>query len=297
MRALVVLVVVLLPIGARADDATAQRDLVIEYTRIARGAAMGGDCDTARDLAERVRTLDPVFYASEVATDTAIASCLPPPASPAAVAPVEKSAPLPPVLAPPGVSPRVDAPPRIPHPPLQPPAPPLSGGRIVGEIIVGGLLGIVGGLIGGLAGAVVCADGDGEFACLGSVIIGGYFGGAAAFGLGVAAVGKSGDQDGSVGAAVLGGVLGAGVGLVSLFALDDGGGNEGAIVTLFVGAPIVGALFGFNATRRWRAPKSPRVGSLLRLDGGSVSLGIPVVVHAEQRGVPTTSVSLFSGAF
>lgn len=61
-----VLVLLLLLAVAVADDA--QRDL-LEYTRLARGAAQGGDRDAARELGNRVRDPDPTFYANDFAAD------------------------------------------------------------------------------------------------------------------------------------------------------------------------------------------------------------------------------------
>ncbi len=59
--------------------------------------------------------------------------------------------------------------------------------------------------------------------------------------------------------------------------------------------PMIGALIGFNATRHWDEP--PPVGSVVRLDRGRVSLGVPLVLHTEVGGAPTTTLSLFSGSF
>ena len=63
--------------------------------------------------------------------------------------------------------------------------------------------------MGGLIGAGLCLDDGGEYACLASVVIGAYIGGVLAVPLGVYAVGASGDQDGSLGSAILGSVLGS----------------------------------------------------------------------------------------
>jgi hypothetical protein len=278
---------------AQADDA-AQRDLLVEYKRIARDAALGGNCEAARELAERVRVLDPAYFAAEVATDPTIAPCLPPPSSPAAVAPVDGAVPIaPPASVAPRVIDREPAPPAL-VPYDRPAVPPLDGGRIIGEILLGGLSAGLGILGGGLIGVAVCADDGGEFSCLGSAIVGAYFGGAAMFGLGVYAAGQAGDQTGSLGAAMLGGMLGAGVGLGALFALEES--SEVLLATFLIGGPVAGALIGFNGTRRWKSAK-PAVGSLFRFDRDGVSLGIPIVIHGEQRGAASTSLTLFSGAF
>ena len=293
MRAVVVLLW-LAPAIARADEA-ADRSLLVEYRRLAGEAARTGNCDPARELATQVKSIDPAFFTNEYATDPLIAPCLPPPSSPAAIAPVDTPSRLTP---PPPVEhvETVDVP-RVPrYLPDRSPVPPLDGGRLIGELFVGSLIGFGGALVGGLAGALLCVDGDGggDSICLGSAVIGGYLVGSMSFGLGVAVVGRSGGQTGSTGAAVGGGLLGSLIGLVALFGLADTNGE--IAVTIGIASPVLGAMIGFNATRRWKDPR-PMVGSLFRLDRGGVSLGIPFVIHGEQRGIPTTSVPLFSGSF
>lgn len=291
MRAVVVLLW-LAPAIAVADGA-ADRDLLVEYRRLAADAARTGNCDPARELVVQVKSMDPEFFANEYATDPLIAPCLPPPNSPAPIAPVDSGAPLTPPLEP------IEAP-RVPFSmPDRPAVPPLDGGRLVGELLLGGLIGFGGVIVGGFAGAGLCVDNGGEdggddFACLGSIVIGAYVVGAVGFGLGVGIVGRSGSQTGSIGAAIGGTLLG---GLVSLLSLYSN--NDELIVGAMVGLPVLGGMIGFNATRRWRnpSPSFAPIGSLVRLDRGGVSLGIPFVTHGEQRGIPTTSVPLFSGSF
>ena len=293
MRVVVVLLW-LAPAIAVADGA-ADRDLLVEYRRLASDAARTGNCDPARELATQVKSMDPVFFANEYATDPSIAPCLPP-SSPTSTAPVDPAVPQAPPLE--AVKP-VEAP-RVPfYLPVRPAVPPLDGARLLGELVLGGLIGFGGVIVGGFAGAGLCVDDGGDdggddFACLGSIVIGGYLVGAVGFGLGVGIVGRSGSQTGSIGAAIGGTVLGGLVSLLSLYSKKDE-----IIVGAMVSMPILGGIIGFNATRRWRVP-SPSVapiGSLVRLERGSISLGIPFVMHGEQRGIPTTSVPLFSGSF
>lgn len=293
MRGLVVLLW-LAPALAEAD-AGADRDLLVEYRRLAGDAARTGSCDPARELAAQVKSMDPVFFANEYATDPLIAPCLPPPSSPAPISPVDSGAPLTPPEPP---LETVDAP-RVPFSmPARPAVPPLDGARLVGELLLGGLIGFGGVIVGGFAGAGLCDanggdDGGDDFACLGSIVITAYLVGAVGFGLGVGIAGRAGSQTGSIGAAIGGTLLGGLVSLLSLYSK-----NDEIIVGAMVGMPLLGGMIGFNVTRRWRDPSpSFALGSLVRLDRGGVSLGIPLVTHGEQRGIPTTSVPLFSGSF
>ena len=292
MRVLVVLLC-LVPAVALADGA-ADRALLVEYRRLAGEAARTGNCDPARELATQVKSLDPVFFANEYATDPLIAPCLLPPSSPAAIAPVDAPAQLTPPRPPVEQVETVEVPRAPSFLPDRPPVPPLHGGRLFGEVVLGSFVGLGGALVGGLVGALLCVGEGGEFDCLGSALIGGYVIGSMSFGLGVAVVGRSGSQTGSTGAAVGGGLLGSLIGMVALFGLNNT--SAELAVTVVLASPVLGAMIGFNATRRWKDPK-PMVGSLFRLDRGSVSFGIPFVIHGEQRGIPTTSVPLFSGSF
>ncbi len=274
MRALVVLLL-LLPRAATADDLdpTAIHDLVVEYKRLALESASAGACGPARDLSFKVLGLDPAFHAAEFATDPELAPCLQPAVHdilPSKVAPPRDERPVVPT-----------------HPtePVRGPTPPVRPGRVVAQVFLGGLISLVGAGLGLLAGAVICVDDS----CEDSALIGAYIGGAIAFGVGAHGIGSLGEQTGSLPATVIGAAVGAGVGLVGLAAPDS---NRELGIGLFVGAPIVGALVGFHLTRRWREPKVA-VGSLLYLDRGAISLGVPIVGHADQR----TTLSLLAGSF
>jgi len=126
--------------------------------------------------------------------------------------------------------------------------PPLSGGRITGEILVGGVGGIVGWLGGGFIGAGVAGEGyPGELA---GFFIGGSIGYTLGCPIGVYLVGNIGNETGDFLATLGGGILG---GLASLFIftaiikdLDNG-------AVVLVGPPI-GATIGFNLTRRYKSP-------------------------------------------
>jgi hypothetical protein len=90
------------------------------------------------------------------------------------------------------------APSAEPPPPAKRGTPPLSAGRVLGEIMVGGLAGIGGAYLGGYLGYATCTDHGGEWSCVGNVLIGGYAGGIIAMSLGVYAVGSIDDQGGLV---------------------------------------------------------------------------------------------------
>jgi hypothetical protein len=284
----VILVLVLLPSFARADD-SANRDLAIEYTRLARDAAAAGNCEITRDLGEKVRSLDANHYTAAFVTDEVIAKCLP------ATSPVPQPTPVAP---PTNVAPT----PELPEQPPSRPPPSLDVSRLFIEIVLGSVASLGGILGGGLLGALVCADDDTEFGCLGSAIVGAYVGGSVMFGVGVYLGGADGEQTGSLGMAVLGGLLGAAVGILGLVTLGDihSDAADTAMAVMLVGGPVVGSLIGFNSTRRWTADTAIRRGtptSLLRFDGNGVSVGIPLVLHRDVRGVPTTTFSLVSGSF
>jgi len=227
--------IVLVPSLALADE-----DVLVNYTRVAHDAALQGSCDVVKETAAKVRELDPAFYEASFATDQAIADCLadrvpaPPPDAPAPPAP-------PPVVAAPSLVPVHAA--ALPERPTG--RPPLSAGRVVGELVVGGLAGIGGAYVGGYIGLATCTDHSGEFACLGNVLIGGYVGGVVAMSLGVYAIGSAGDETGSFGATLGGAALGSLAGI----AVAAGGNDDGAAVIGLIGMPIAGALLGFNLSR------------------------------------------------
>jgi len=292
---------------AHADDtgppgATGPRppdELAPSYVVIARDAAAAGTCDVVRDLGAQIQALDPALHARVFVTDPVIAPCL-------RGAPPPTPAPPPPTLSPPGlprVTPREDDDTPPARPPIalprtapavaasidRPATPELSGGRIIGEVLLGGLAGTGGLFLGGLIGAGLCLDDGGEFACLGSVVIGAYIGGVLAVPLGVYAVGASGDQDGSLGSTILGSVLGSALGFGSLLISEEIG------VALLVTGPPIGAVVGFNRSRRWdQTAGTPR----LSVRGGDVALGIPLVTRGTSAtGAPVTTLTLLGGSF
>jgi len=181
--------------------------------------------------------------------------------------------------------------------PASPAEPPLDGGRMVGETLVGAGVGFVGMVLGGAAGVgIECSGGcPGEFGGLGGAIIGGAIGGVVGIGTGVYLIGNAGDQTGSYGATIGGALLGATLGGLVAAGFANANLDTAAGISAVAG-PFVGALIGFNATRRWDRPaQAPALGSLVRFDRGALRAGIPLVTPATASGGGL--LSLASGTF
>lgn len=132
-------------------------------------------------------------------------------------------------------------------------APPLSGNRVVGEALLGGLF-AVGGAVGGayLGASIELSNGcSGEFCGLGGAVLGGAAGLAFVTPLGVYLAGNTNGETGSFGATLGGSVLGtlAGIGLAA--ASQD----EGVALAALAIGPVAGSMIGFNLTRRYDQPK------------------------------------------
>ncbi len=132
--------------------------------------------------------------------------------------------------------------------------PELSGGRLVGELFAGLGSGAAGLLVGGLGGlgfaeATACGD---PFCTLDYAAIGGAVGYAATVPLGVYLAGRAGDETGSLGWTYAGSLVAslAGVALLSVR-------NEWT-TGVAAATPIVGAMIGFNATRRYEPSRRAR---------------------------------------
>lgn len=314
--------VVVLVCSVRVALADANHDLVVEYTRIAHDI---GDCSVVRDLGDKVKALDEAYYTSTFLADPVMAKCYPP------VEPAVEAAQQPPSETPPiqllsdrdrcirdraqlfrDAQAKTDLDERTRLLQLMPdcnavtqPAgvmlrsgkPPIDGGRVVGQVVLGTVTGAVGVIGGAYAGYGVCSDRSGEFACIGHIVIGAFVGGVAGMSFGVYAVGNAKSTRGSYGTTFLGTLLGAGVGILVGIAVGQGN-NEGVGFGAFVATSMAGSLVGFYAGRKWR-DEPPRVGSLLRLDRGRVSLGLPLpaLVRSETQQRAITAVPLFSGSF
>jgi hypothetical protein len=126
--------------------------------------------------------------------------------------------------------------------------PPLSGGRVVGEALLGGLFAVGGGIGGGYIGmSLELANGcNGEFCGLGGVFLGGLAGVTLAAPVGVYLAGSSGDHTASFGATLGGSAIGMLAGFVTLAASE-----EWVAAPLLVIGPVVGSMIGFNLTRKY----------------------------------------------
>jgi hypothetical protein len=229
----------------------------------------------------RLWALLPLLIASRVSAQPAD-DPVPPPAPPPAATATPPPAPL--VVRPPSEV-----------APVRPGTPPLSAGRVIGELALGAGLGAAGFFGGGMIGAGVEKSngcGSSDFCGLGGAIIGGYIGGSLGLGLGVALAGNIGDETGSTGAAIGGGFLG---GLVAL-GVGEGIGkatrSDTAGWVVGLSAWPATAVVAFNLTRHWKSGPVT-TGSLLRYDRGRPSVGIPLVVRSDNA----IALSLASGSF
>ena len=274
----VAVVVVVPPAPARAAPRTLPpvemvRDnlLVLAHAKTALDAALAGHCEVVLQIPPQLRALDPVFYELLFAVDPPIAACLTGRAVPRASwipqrAPRERL-----------VTDRRE--------------PPASGTRIAGELLLGALVGGGGALIGALIGAGACIGGGDTGDCTASLVGGAYLASVATVPLGVYAAGNSGRETGSLGMTYAGAALG---GLGGLLLLANG---EDTVTTIgLVLAPSIGAIIGFNMTRRYK-PRRVAYGALLLFDDGRPSLGIPVVTRAAARDRTVTAVPLLGGTF
>jgi hypothetical protein len=242
-----------------------ENSLLLDHTRLAREAARAGRCELVIELSPKVRALDPTFHGLFV-LDPLIAACVNPGALPAAapetrIVVIERRA-----------------------------EPPPSMGRIAGELLLGGLVGAGGALVGLLMGAAICED-SGQ-SCDAWAIGGAYAGSIAAIPFGVRAAGAIGDQTGSLGATYLGGLLGGAGGLLML-----ANGRSSITAVGLVLAPSVGAVIGFNTTRRYKSRRvrvpAPRAGAR----GGGPALAVPIPTRTRSEAGTVTSIPLVTGTF
>jgi len=249
-------------------DMVRDNSLLLSHARTARDAAVSGSCDIVVRLGAQVREIDPTFHDQLFVRDPTIAACLypgkvrPPPPRPRFTVREVRS------------------------------DPPASAGRILGEVLLGMVVGTGGALIGGLVGNAACLGGD-SGDCDPSLAGGAYLGYVATLPLGVTPAGRSGGQTGSLGAAYLGAAAGGVGGLLMLAS-----GRENIAILGMVLAPPLGAMVGFNATRRYKPRVVPVVGALVSWsagDGASLGVPLPVRVRSEDRTV--TSIPLLGGTF
>lgn len=199
---------------AAADSAT----LVAADSASAIDAATHGHCEKAHELGARVRELDATYYANTLAKDASFARCVDPP---------------------PVASPRVRG-----------GSPPLSAGRVAGELLAGFATAVGGAFVGGALGLELGTD---TRYVLQRMILGGMVGMVVAYPIGIHLVGRIGDQHGSYTAGLIGTAVPAAVGF-GLFLAAAYTQSEpllvGAIV-VGVGGSAVGGLVAYNWSRRY----------------------------------------------
>lgn len=179
--------------------------------------------------------------------------------------------------------------------------PPLNYGRILGEIVLGGIggigLGYAGARIGGQS--FECEGEDGFLCGLYGALIGASIGWMAGSTAGVYVVGNAGDERGSLMATLLGSLGGILIGTVISGALlqDD---DESPMIFLTVppiSAAIVAA-FAFNSSRRYRSISSSASG-LIDIRDGRVRFNVPSIYLYQTRmdGKISRSVNLLWATF
>ena len=123
------------------------------------------------------------------------------------------------------------------------------------------------------------------------------FGGAAMTPAVVYLIGNHGPQQGSLGKTYLYGAVGAAVGGLLLYLAFETDSDALGIFALTVStfAPAVGAVIGYNASRRYD-PEAPAPGALLSVGQGKLRLGVPapqVFVSGGRRKIPGIAVRIF----
>jgi hypothetical protein len=147
--------------------------------------------------------------------------------------------------------------------------PPVSGGRIVGELFAGAGAAVVGAILG--AGTAVAASGESGWDRLDYALAGGVVGVALAPPVGVYLVGTAGDETGSFAATFAGSLVGGGLGFLMAVAI---GGNDDSYLVSLIACPAIGATIAFNLTRKVEEPETP-TSAVLSSVNGNLKLGIP----------------------
>lgn len=236
MRGLVVVAVLLGAVApARADSVA----LLVSETRAAHDAAANGNCQIVVSIGVRMQASAIDYYRTAFLADPAIAACIERPSQPDSTQREGTS-----------------------YLPL----------RIAGELVVGGVL-TLGGGIGGLA---LGAEAGGDLYCdrdspcnEGPLKFGVTVGAVVAAPLGVYLIGTLGSDTGSFPATALGSLVGVVPGLVVLGVDDD------YAFPFLLSGPLVGAIVGFNLTRRdERDTASVAAVPMVRIDHGQSTFGI-----------------------
>lgn len=229
-----------------------------EILGLARGAHVAGargDCVGARVLAGRIQRIDPDFYAAVISTDLSITACKPKPR----VYAVDPE--LPAVLKP------VARRPVLPNYPID------AGAKLPNQLFLGSVMGAGLGFLGVVAGIGGDDEGLGVLAygSLGLVV------GTTA---GVVFAGDNAGSDYSLGLTLAGSITGTLLGWKIVLGGSDID-SPALAIGILVGMPTLGAMLGFNASRR-------------TLYAPTTQAAIPA---APRIGDPTTSMPLLGGSF
>jgi hypothetical protein len=231
-----------------------------EILGLARGAHVAGargDCVGARTLAARIERQDPDFYAAVISTDPSITACKPKPR----VYAVDREEPS--VFRRPAAASTIGT---GTHAPLD------SGRNVGGQLLLGGVMAAGLGFLGVLAGASSEEPG---------IILFSGIGLAAGASAGVILVGDNEGSDYSLGLTIAGSVTGSIIGWRIALGNNNNVDNAAFTIGVLVAAPTLGAMLGFNLSRRTLYPEPFRAG----------------VAAAPRISDPTTSLPLLSGAF
>ncbi len=229
-----------------------------EILGLARGAHVAGargDCVGARTLAARIRRQDPDFYAAVISTDPAVVACKPKPRV-YAVDPEEPVVGRPTHMATGGTVP-VD-----------------RGRNGIGQLFLGSVMGAGLGLVGGLVGASASRD-ESE-----GILLYGSLGLVVGTSAGVILAGDNAATDYSLGLTLAGSTIGTILGW--RIVIDSNNLEPAVALGILVGAPTLGAMLGFNASRRALYPAA------------STRVTVP---SAPRISDPMTSVPIAMGSF
>ncbi|MFN0251937.1 MAG: hypothetical protein ACKV2T_33990 [Kofleriaceae bacterium] len=264
-------VVLLIPTFAVAQPGTVEpvpmphtsRATSPELLGLARGAHSAGergDCVGARTLAARIERLDPDFHAAVISTDPSITACKPK----ARVYAVDPEWPV--VQRPTRTA--VSNPSAVTYPRDR-------GRNGIGQLFLGSVMGAGVGLLGGLFGASTSEDE------LGGVLLFGSLGLVTGTTAGVIFAGDNEATDYSLGWTIAGSVSGTLLGWRIVFS-NNNFENAAFAVGVLVVTPTLGAMLGFNVSRRQLYPDA------------SLRVSIP---SAPRISDPTTTMPVLSGSF
>jgi hypothetical protein len=165
--------------------------------------------------------------------------------------------------------------------------PPASGGKTAGQILAGVGVGVLGCAVVALTTSERSRDDDEAYVA--AMTAGGLVAGALATPGLVHLIGSGGPQTASLGMTYAGGLAGVAVGAIILAATGDSGAGGLALAGSVI-LPAVGAVIGFNATRRFKSPPAVQT-ALLSVTLGKLTVGVPFP-QTFVSGYPRRSIGL-----